>query len=437
MTVDVSPDAAAPPTPTERQRIRALATRWQELASEPVVAERKRAWRALHDLRPERPMVLVETGTIDGFVRDGELECRHPILRSVEHAMLETVRHAEELGDDIVLEPYYRIGWSISDSGWGVEVVQEDAAAPEGELSIGYTFNFPIKTPDDVALLRPRSFRVDHAWTRHRQRLIEDVVGDILPIRLGNYDHFGSLHGEETFLGNFFLGLTWQIYRFTGNDGLLTWLIESPETIHRLMEYMTADREQLFGFLEREGLLVPNTDTQMAGPRAYGYVSDLPSPDASGPATLLDAWCWAESQETTVVSPAMYREFFLPYLARLAQRFGLVYYGCCEPVHDRLDAIIEAMPNLRSVSVSPWSDQSAVAEMLGRRYVYSRKPDPVPISGPNPHWENVEADLRATREATRAHDCNVELLFRDVYTIEGDPSRMVRWVELAKSIFGI
>ena len=98
----------------------------------------------------------------------------------------------------------------------------------------------------------------------------------------------------------------------------------------------------------------------------------------------------------------MYAEFVLPYMKRLTDRFGLVYYGCCEPVHDRLELIMEAMPNLRSVSVTPWADLSKVAEMLGDRYVYSRKPDPVPISGPTPHWERAEADLRRTYEATAA-----------------------------------
>ena len=138
----------------------------------------------------------------------------------------------------------------------------------------------------------------------------------------------------------------------------------------------------MFDFVESEGLIVPNTDNQLAGPRAYGYVSDLPDPDSTGPARLSDLWCWAESQETTMMSPAMFRDFFLPYIARVTSRFGLVYYGCCEPVHDRLEMIMAAMPNLRSVSVSPWADFEQVAGMLGRDYVFSRKPDPVPISGP-------------------------------------------------------
>ena len=133
------------------------------------------------------------------------------------------------------------------------------------------------------------------------------------------------------------------------------------------------------------------------------------------------------------VSPAMYKEFFLPYMARLTSRFGLVYYGCCEPVHDRLDLILEAMPNLRSVSVSAWSDFQKVAEMLGQRYVYSRKPNPAFMSGASPDWDLVERDLRQTYAAAR--DCNVELLFRDLYDIDGDRVRLARWVDLARSVF--
>ncbi len=207
-----------------------------------------------------------------------------------------------------------------------------------------------------------------------------------------------------------------------------------PQTIHALMEYMASDRERMFGFVEQQGLIVPNTDNQLAGPRAYGYVSELPDAETGVPGRLGDLWCWAESQESALISPAMYAEFVLPYMKRLTDRFGLVYYGCCEPVHDRLELIMDAMPNLRSVSVTPWADLTKVAEMLGDRYVYSRKPDPVPISGPTPHWERAEADLRRTYEATVPHGCPVEVLFRDVYDVGGDRSRLATWVSLARSV---
>jgi hypothetical protein len=345
------------------------------------------------------------------------------------------VRHAEEVGDDIVVEPYYRMGWQLECPDFGVHVELKPALTPQNEESLGYTFNFPIKEPEDIEKLKKRTFGVDREKSARFKAVLEDVMGDILAVKVSNYDPFLVDSGDEGWAGMFFFGLTWQIFRFIGNDGLLYWLYDSPDTIHRLMSFMVDDRIDLFKFLEGEGLLEVNTDNQMAGPRSYGYVSDLPAPGHNGEVKLKDLWGWAESQETTIVSPRMYREFFLPYLARVSSLFGLIYYGCCEPVDDRLELIMEAIPNLRSVSVSGWADFKKVAEMLGKRYVYSRKPTPAYFSGANPDWGLVEEDMKKTYAATK--DCNVEILFRDVYTINGERPRLKKWVEMTKSIFGI
>ncbi len=423
-------------SPKDCRVIRDLAEKWMEFAALPVMTERKRLWRAVHDLRAERPVILFETAWIDKYVGDGEVLCEDPFLRSVEKNMRITLRQAEELGDDLVIEPHYQLGWKMQFSDYGVPV--EIRTAPGKDESIAYSFSFPIATPEDVQKLKPRTFAVDRPKSLRLKETLEDVMGDILPVRLGNYDPFvyefdvGEF-GDLGFTGNFFFGLTWQVYRFIGNQGLLYWVYDAPQAIHQLMAYMLEDRLALFEYFEREGLLALNTDSQMAGPRSYGYVSDLPEPDSRGPVTLKDLWGWAESQEADNISPGMYKEFVLPYLAKLSERFGLVYYGCCERVHDRLPAIIEAIPNLRSVSVSGWSDLAATAEMLGRKYVFSRKPTPAHISGANPNWELLEKDMRNTYAAAR--DCNLEILFRDVYTTAGDRSRLRRWVEMTRSIF--
>jgi hypothetical protein len=141
-----------------------------------------------------------------------------------------------------------------------------------------------------------------------------------------------------------------------------------------------------------------------------------------------------ESQETTMISPAMFREFFLPAMAEVSRLFGLIYYGCCEPVHDRWEAIIESIPHIRAVSISPWCDQRIMAEKLGKKYVFSRKPKPWPLSGPNPDWETLEKDLDETVAAAR--DGCLEILYRDVYRIAGDRPRLRRWVDLVRSRIG-
>lgn len=426
-------------SPSDRTTMRELATKWMELAALPIMADRKRQWKAVHDLRAERPMILFETDWIDGYVSDDELVCEDPFLRRVEQSMRIKLRHAEELGDDLVIEPYYRIGHRMEFSDYGVPV---EITAPHrpGDTSIAYGFSFPIRTPDDIKKLTRRTIAVNVERTARYKAMLDDAMGDILPIRLANYDPFiyefnDAEFGDTGFNGNFFFGLTWQVYRFIGNDRLLYWVYDEPQALHDLMAYMLADRVALFEFLQDQELLALNTDSQMAGPRSYGYVSDLPDADSPEPARLENMWGWAESQEAESISPAMYAEFVLPYLAELSKKFGLVYYGCCERVDDRLAMILEAIPNLRSVSVSGWSDKQKTADMLGGKYVYSRKPTPAYISGAKADWDLLEKDMKETRAATR--DSHVEILYRDVYTINKDRPRLRKWVDMTKAIFDI
>jgi len=127
-----------------------------------------------------------------------------------------TLRQAEELGDDIVVEPYYRMGWRMKFSDYGVPVELRGV----GQDSMAYSFNFPIATPEDVKKLKKRSMSVDREKTALMRNTLEDAVGDILPVKVGNFDPFvyefdcGEF-GEFRFHGNFFFGLTWQLYRFS------------------------------------------------------------------------------------------------------------------------------------------------------------------------------------------------------------------------------
>ena len=75
-----------------------------------------------------------------------------------------------------------------------------------------------------------------------------------------------------------------------------------------------------------------------------------------------------------------------------------------------------------------------MAEMLGKKYVFSRKPTPAYVSGPNPDWELAEKDMRDTLAATRAAGCNLEICFRDIYTIDGDRPRLAQWVKMVRAM---
>jgi hypothetical protein len=391
-----------------------------EVASQPVMAERKRQWTALKDLRAERPMVLFETWTLEDYVSGEELLCKDPLFRGTEYHMRWTLRQAEEVGDDIVLEPSWRVGWEVSGTDYGVEIPSHHAQDLEGG-NVGYTYDHPLKSPADIDRLKPRTWAVHRESTHRRTERLAEAFGDILPV---------VLHGTASLHA----GLTGDLFRLLGNDRLLTWVYDEPESIHRIMAYLRDDRIAYHQWLESEGLLGSNNYWTFVGSGSPGYTTALPQPGPQGTAKLKDLWVWMESQETTCISPRMFKQFFLPYMAEVSSLFGLVYYGCCEPVHDRWDLITDAIPHVRAVSVSPWCDLRLIAEKLGRTCVFSRKPRPAPISGTAADWEALEQDLDATLEA--AKDCNLEIIFRDVYRIGGDRTRLRRWVEMVRAKIG-
>lgn len=87
------------------------------------------------------------------------------------------------------------------------------------------------------------------------------------------------------------------------------------------------------------------------------------------------------------------------------------------------------MPRLRRVSVSPPADQEALAGKLAGRYVFSRKPWPTPVSvGFNE--DAIRADLRRTLRC--AGDQPLEFILKDTHTVEHQPWRLTRWVQIAR-----
>jgi hypothetical protein len=159
-------------------------------------------------------------------------------------------------------------------------------------------------------------------------------------------------------------------------ENLWVFLADCPGAVHELMKYLTANHHALLDFYEKENLLTSTSGNSDIGQSSYGFTSRLPS-KAPGTYTLKDVWMFTEMEETSSVSPEMFREFFLPCNESLCSRVGAVYYGCCEPMQNTFPAIYKAIPNLRKLSISAFSDEQKMGELLQNTgIVYSRKPRP-------------------------------------------------------------
>ena len=143
-------------------------------------------------------------------------------------------------------------------------------------------------------------------------------------------------------------------------------------------------------------------------------------------------WCWGESQETVSVRPSQFDEFVLQYQLPLMERFGLVNYGCCEPLDNKFDLLITQIPNLRAVAVSSWGDRRKAAEILADRYVFVWKPNPSLICVPEADFDQAEQDIKDTLQIAR--NCCLVIVMKDTSTFHHQPGRITRWTDLAQKL---
>ena len=399
--------------------LRDLGRRVRAIAQDPVNRERREAWLALGELRATRPMILAETGGVRGELYDSvPLRCTEDWARELEANFNDVIFRFEQVKDDHVILPCINCGWNVSITDFGV-VSKKEYGDNAGKLA-SYHWDPPIKDLDrDFGKLRHRQFSVGREQTRVWMAHLKQVFDGILDVRLrGTYW--------------WTMGMTIQAIDLIGLEPFMLAMYDHPKELHRLMAFLRDDALALFDWLEKEDLLTLNNENDYIGSGSEGFTRRLPQSE-NGPVRAKDLWVLSESQETVGVSPELFEEFVFQYQLPVMERFGLCYYGCCEPVHTRWH-VLKRIPNLQRVSVSPWCDETFMAEHLGRDYVFSRKPNPTLISCEKFDEDLIRRDLRNTLAV--AKDCNLEIVMKDVHTLNNHPERLGRWVRLARECSG-
>lgn len=412
---------------SERDYLRELARRHLEYANLPIMQERMREWKRHNQGLPGRPMLVMEMGTFAGDMMP-PMTCTSDLAREIEWILLQDQVNFQEINDDKVISPDYAMSWWISLNNWdGLAIPKQGGVDIEGR-SLGYSEQHPFTDdlPNDLKKLRPSTFSVNRAGTLARKAQIEDILGDILPVKIKNT----SMQWHCT--------PTAQIVSLMGMQNMFFAMMDHPDDMHRLAQFLIDDVLAYARWQEREGLLVANNDNDYVGAGSMGFTDELPTAAsrAAGRVTLKDLWVNMNSQETVGVSPAMFLDFFYPIYEQAAREFGLVYYGCCEPVHEIWDVCLKNLPNLRKVSISAWCNEPFMGDRLrGGKIIYSRKPSPNYIGVGAIFDENAyRAHIAATLKA--AQGCVLEIIHRDVYTLVGDKTKPGRAIQICRDLIG-
>jgi hypothetical protein len=135
----------------------------------------------------------------------------------------------------------------------------------------------------------------------------------------------------------------------------------------------------------------------------------------------------------TLVSPEMHWEFMLAYQAPIMEPFGLSAYGCCEDLTHKID-ILRRIRNLRRIAITPRADVQRSCEQVGGDYVCSWRPNPADVMCCGFDADHVESLIRAGFDAARANGSIIDVTLKDSQTVENDPDRPRRCVEIIRRL---
>ena len=409
----------------DKEILRTLAERYAEIASLPWQNETRRQWIASNALHPERPMFTIDQVCWSEMDVNDELknECTEDFCRELETMLRRHIYKWNHMRDDFVFETTVRIPKVINGLGFGIDVKEEvlitdQQKADEDDVAVyAHKYLDVLQSEEDVDNLKFPVVKLDKEETDRREAIAKEAFDGILTVEMDGIQP--CFEPWDT------------IARYRGVQPIFEDLIERPEFMHKLMDKVTRMFQSEVDQLEEQGLLChPQNIIHCTG----GWTDQLPKEgyDPEKPRTI-DIWSEGKAQPLGFVSPETFKEYEIDYAKNVYSRFGLINYGCCERLDDRLDYVKE-LPNVRKVSISPWSkDRRRAAEELGKDYIFLNKPNPAFLAF-NWNPEVVEKDLRTTLDVCKQYGTPVEFALKDLGTVQHKPEILWEWCGIMRRL---
>ena len=393
--------------------IRELAGRYAELASLPVMRARKLRMTQNNDLSAGRPPVLLHELPWHELDIGGNLalKCANAFARDIERRLRRTLYQWEYCQGDMYVEPAYTIQKAYESTDNGIGFVENARYTDENNNIYSHEYIDQLSRESDLERFKMPAVTAYPERDAENAALASELLGPALGVELRGYDIYHA---------------PWdRIARYRGVTPILIDLHDRPEHLHAIMRLFTDAAISEYEQMERLGLLEFRNPYLHCTPEFSG---DIPSPgyrEGDAP-RFKDVWCRTMAQMFSEISPQMHEEFDIQYGKRLADRCALTYYGCCEPLHDRIGILKKNLKNLRKIGVTPWADEERSAEQIGRGFVFSKKPNPAHVAI-KADRDVIRAETVKTIEICNKYGCPYEFTLKDISTVSYRPENLAIW----------
>ena len=413
----------------DKDILRSLAEQLARIATLPVHKEKAELWRQLNQLEPTRPLLWIneipwhELNVNDELTR----QTTDPWCRTVETGLRRTLYQWRHMPGDMVVDDYLSCPLVIHSTGLGIDEDVDIVMTDEASDIVSRRFHAQISEPEDIEKIKMPRVTYDGQATEENYQKMCDIFGGIMPVKKIGKVGTSATDRKDTWFA------PWdELIRWWGVQEAMMDLVLRPQMVNdfvsRLMDAYLCELDQWVEL----NLLSRNDDNTRIGSGGYGYTDELPGDDYDPThLTPKNMWGSATAQIFSAVSPEMHWEFALRHERRWLERWGLTYYGCCEPLDGKMQ-VLRRIPNLRKVSMSPWVDAERAANEVGTDYVYSHKPSPAVLAEDNWHPGRAKAALHDTLE--KARGCRIEVILKDVSTVRYQPQRLWEWEKMAMEV---
>ncbi len=391
--------------------LRSLARQYYAAARAPRNDERRQLHTACNDLRMIRPVVLIDEIPWPQMNFDGSLDClcQDPVLRNVEWGFRRNLFQFRHFPCDMILRPYVGVPKITHSTGCGIQTQEAILKSEEKTNIVSHAYIDQLKDEADLEKLFLPTITYDAAQTEANWNQIGDAIGDIIPVKkVGTgYIYFA----------------TWdEIPRYHGVENIFLDLVDRPEFMHAVVRKITDIKMHELAQQEALGLLDTDPDTLHCTP---ALVSDLPG-DVGDKVTRKNIWGRGMAQIFGSVSRDMHEEFDIDYMVNTIGTCGLSYYGCCEPLHTKVD-LVAKIPNLRKIGCTPWADVDIESEAVGKRFVLSVKTNPAAVAVPALDKASLRKELKRILDACHRNGCSCDITLKDISTCHSRPQNLFDW----------
>ncbi len=396
--------------------LRELSKQVSEIANKPIQEERRNLWRKHNSFMRIRPLINVRAFAFSEIIDRNTMKCEDPLLRSYEYYM-HLMKFRDTIGYDFIIEPWLTVDSIYDptiDNRWGVRVGLGE------KIHHGGAASYKPELLDEVDIERlivPRH-KINEEATNERFEKLQSAVGDIMEIHVDRGPMLSFWTGD----------ISTDLAQMRGLEQIMWDVYDRPEWFHKLLKFM------------RDGILKVHEEAENANDfsllnhqnQAMTYAEELkdPMPNTYG-RKRKELWWYMASQEFTSFGPDMFDEFMLQYQIPILEKFGLVSYGCCEDLTQKIDCL-RKIPNLRRIAVTPFANTKKCAEQIGKDYILSWRPNPATMTSTGLDEDFVRKHMRENFKAFKENDNHFDITLKDVETINHQTQNVSKWVRIVR-----